>query len=348
MRSGLVGFEPATGKVDFHFPWRAKILESVNASTSVVVGDEVFISETYGPGSALLQVESGGSRVVWRDEDRRREKAMQTHWNTAVYHDGFLYGSSGRHESNAELRCVEWKTGEVKWSQPGLSRCSLLYVDGHLVCLGEDGVLRLLRADPEKFDVVETLLLEAKEGVNFFTGRRPQLLKPPLLGRACLVSRTALPPRQRPTGLPGTHSSATGVRLAGQRPDLNGRADVGNIDHLANRRAGRCGRTGSRRVMAFDSPLQHPPRPFPSKYRAAGIVHQTHDFKPTPRRNRFSISDLWDSHVGMTGNERIFVARRRRLLVSGLAPASCAISQLAEIVARPSISRSGRIRTLSK
>ena len=48
-RGGLVGFEPATGKVDFHFPWRAQILESVNASNPVVVGDQVFISETLRP-----------------------------------------------------------------------------------------------------------------------------------------------------------------------------------------------------------------------------------------------------------------------------------------------------------
>ena len=50
-RGGLIGMDPATGKVDFHYPWRAKILESVNASTPVVVGDRVFISETYGPGA---------------------------------------------------------------------------------------------------------------------------------------------------------------------------------------------------------------------------------------------------------------------------------------------------------
>ena len=51
-RGGLVGLEPATGKVEFRFPWRAAILESVNASNPVVVGKRVFISETYGPGSA--------------------------------------------------------------------------------------------------------------------------------------------------------------------------------------------------------------------------------------------------------------------------------------------------------
>src|SRR5207253_1782776 len=77
-RGGLVGFEPDSGKVDFQFPWRAPLLESVNASNPVVVGDLVFISETYGPGSALLQVKPGETKVVWSDAQRRRDKAMQT------------------------------------------------------------------------------------------------------------------------------------------------------------------------------------------------------------------------------------------------------------------------------
>src|SRR5262249_29695496 len=45
-RGGLIGMEPAGGKVDFHYPWRAKIVESVNASNPVVVDDRLFISET--------------------------------------------------------------------------------------------------------------------------------------------------------------------------------------------------------------------------------------------------------------------------------------------------------------
>ncbi len=158
-RGGLVGFEPASGKVDFHYPWRARILESVNASVPVVVGDEVFISETYGPGSSLLRVRPGGYEVVWADEPRSRDKAMQTHWNTPVYHEGYLYASSGRHTYNAELRCIDWKTGKIQWSEQGLTRCSLLYADGHFVCLGEYGDLILLKANPEKFQPVTVLRL---------------------------------------------------------------------------------------------------------------------------------------------------------------------------------------------
>jgi outer membrane protein assembly factor BamB len=156
-RGGLVGFEPASGKLDFHFPWRDKSLESVNASVPVVAGDQVFISECYGPGSALLKVSPGKSEVVWQDSERRREKALQTHWNTPVELDGQLYACSGRHTENAELRCVDWSTGDVRWSQRGMSRTSLLWIDGHFVCLGEYGQLWLLKANPDKYEEVAAI-----------------------------------------------------------------------------------------------------------------------------------------------------------------------------------------------
>ena len=162
-RGGLLGFDPGNGKIDFEYAWRAKKLESVNASNPVVVGDQVLISETYGPGSSLLSVRPNGYEIVWRDDPNRREKAMQTHWNTPIHHGGYLYGSSGRHSSNAELRCIEWQTGKVRWSQPDLGRCSLLLVDGHFVCLAEYGTLRLIRANPDKFDQVAETVLSAED-----------------------------------------------------------------------------------------------------------------------------------------------------------------------------------------
>ena len=153
-RSGLVGFDPANGKVDFEYPWRAHTLESVNAASPVVVDDEVFISETYGPGTTLLKVESGKSTVVWKDEEFSRAKAMQAHWNTPVYVDGYVYGCSGRHTQNADLRCVDWTTGKVMWSIPRTTRCSLTYIDGHFLCQGEYGHLFLFKANPKAFEPI--------------------------------------------------------------------------------------------------------------------------------------------------------------------------------------------------
>jgi outer membrane protein assembly factor BamB len=165
-RGGLVGFDPVAGKVDFRFPWRCPDWESVNASNPVVVGDRVFISETYGPGSALLRVRPGGYEVLWSDAKKRpRQKSMQCHWNTPIYHGGYLYGCSGRHDYNADLRCIELATGKVMWRKPGLTRTSLLMVDGHFICLTETGQLLLLKVNPHRYEEVsrwgdESLLQE--------------------------------------------------------------------------------------------------------------------------------------------------------------------------------------------
>jgi outer membrane protein assembly factor BamB len=175
-RGGLVGLEPATGKVDFRFRWRAKPLESVNASDPVVAGDLVFISECYGPGSALLRVKPGGYDVVW-DDAERRNKSLQCHWNTPIYHDGYLYACSGRHTQNAELRCIELATGKVMWSQPDFTRTSLLMVDGHFLCLAEDGLLLLLKVNPHKYEEVSRWNLWHPDGKTESISE--SLLKPP-------------------------------------------------------------------------------------------------------------------------------------------------------------------------
>lgn len=153
-RGGLLALDPATGKVDFHFPWRARVLESVNASNPVVVGDKVFLTECYGPGGVLLEVKPGGCTVVWSDADKGRNKSLRCHWNTPIHHDGYLYGSSGRHTNEGQLRCVEFATGKVMWSQGGLDRSSLLMADGHFICLSESGELLLLKVNPDKYEEV--------------------------------------------------------------------------------------------------------------------------------------------------------------------------------------------------
>ena len=192
-RNSLVGFEPSSGKVDFQFPWRARVLESVNASNPLVIGDRVFITETYGPGSALLRVEPGAVHQVWTDAERRRDKALQCHWMTPIHVDGNVYGSSGRHTEEAELRCIELASGKLLWSKPDLTRSSLLLVDGFFVCLSESGALRLLRVNPAKYDEVAKLeyVWEKKGGDLLRVGTllRPPCWAAPILSHGLLYVR---------------------------------------------------------------------------------------------------------------------------------------------------------------
>lgn len=170
MRGALFGVNPRNGEPIFDFPWRSRKLESVNASTPVVIGDHVLISECYEVGSALLKIQDLSPTKVWNDKGKRN-KALEAHWNTPIVSGDYIYGCSGRHSGPAELRCVDWRSGNVMWKQPGLARTSLTYIDGHLIVMGEEGQLLLIKADPERFDVVTRY--EPGDGENAIRFKRP-------------------------------------------------------------------------------------------------------------------------------------------------------------------------------
>lgn len=157
-RGGLLGFDPARGSVDFHFPWRAKKLYSVNAATPVVVGDTVFLTESYRLGGVLLRIAADSEgrlehQVVWQDPPRRGQ-SLASHWASPVYRDGFLYGCHGENSGSAELRCVEHGSGKVRWSERGLGRSTITATKRNLLVLGESGELVLVSSNPDRFEAL--------------------------------------------------------------------------------------------------------------------------------------------------------------------------------------------------
>ena len=174
---GLMCIDPATGAVDFAFPWRSKTYESVNASCPVVFDNTVFISSSYRTGSALVEVLPDFThRVVWTTLD------FGLHFTTAIHRAGHLYGFDGRNQGDASLACVEAATGKVVWRETpqwpevfelggrqrqqimGTARGSLLAVDGQFLCLGELGHLLWVDLTPEGYrEVSRAWLMAARE-----------------------------------------------------------------------------------------------------------------------------------------------------------------------------------------
>ena len=177
-RSGLILFDPKDGREIDGFGWRARRLTSVNAANPVVVGNRVLLTESYEKGAVLLEYDpasdsdGGAFRSIWQDGPR--DQSIAAHWNTPVYHEGIVYVSSGEKSPNAELRAVDWATGEVHWSQPRLARTQLLYVDDHFVVHSEVGDLLLIRATPESYQQVAHIRLRAE-----VDGRTVDLLRYP-------------------------------------------------------------------------------------------------------------------------------------------------------------------------
>jgi outer membrane protein assembly factor BamB len=146
-RAGLVILD-AGGKVIVDTPFRSRSSASVNAASPVIVGDLVFVSASYGTGAACFGFDGSKLHEVWREEE-----ALSAHYATPVHHDGHLYGFDGRQETGCNLRCVELKTGKVKWSKDGFGAGTLMLAGGDLLSLHENGELIRARPTPEKFEV---------------------------------------------------------------------------------------------------------------------------------------------------------------------------------------------------
>ena len=67
---GLLSIDPASGAIDFSFPWRSRSYESVNASSPVVVGNQIFVSASYRTGGALVNALPDGKTSGCLDLER--------------------------------------------------------------------------------------------------------------------------------------------------------------------------------------------------------------------------------------------------------------------------------------
>jgi outer membrane protein assembly factor BamB len=148
-RSSLIALEPKAGKVVWEFPWRPRIQASVSAATPLVMGDQIFISASYGAGAALLGFNELKPEVIWSGDD-----ILSNHYATSVHHNGFLYGFDGRQEQRCNLRCVELRTGKVRWSEDHFGAGTLMIASDKLLILTERGELILAYASAEKFSVL--------------------------------------------------------------------------------------------------------------------------------------------------------------------------------------------------
>ena len=121
----------------------------VNAPDPVVDGTKVFVTAGRAFGGALFDV-TGDTKPLWEQE------GLSSHWHTSVLVNGFLYGPDGNNSEGAgrsptSLRCLDWKTGEIKWTEPKLEFNGLIAVGGKLLVLTEKGDLVLAEASPNSY-----------------------------------------------------------------------------------------------------------------------------------------------------------------------------------------------------
>jgi outer membrane protein assembly factor BamB len=146
--TGLVGVTPRDGKLLWRFSWGNNV--RVNAATPIAAGDYVFVSSSYGKGNAVVKIEDRGGELTPRLVYRNR--LLKNHFASSVLYKDHLYGFN-----DSLLTCMEFRTGKVCWTldkgREAFGKGSLIIADGHLILLGDTGLLAVAEATPRAIEL---------------------------------------------------------------------------------------------------------------------------------------------------------------------------------------------------
>jgi outer membrane protein assembly factor BamB len=137
-----LGLDLETGALLWEYPKAAN--NTANAATPVARGNRVFLTSDYGNGGGLVELKADAKGVTASEVYFTRE--MRNHHSSSVLVGEHLYGFSG-----GILTAMRFDTGEVAWKDRSVGKGSLVYADGSLYLLSENGVVGLAEATPEGY-----------------------------------------------------------------------------------------------------------------------------------------------------------------------------------------------------
>ncbi len=146
-RTSLCGVDLETGEK----LWSQEIptFRGMNILTPTLFGDSVFTS-TYGGTTQLINVSAAGSEFRLKQE---WNLPVQGYMSSPVIVNDHAYV----HLRNQRYACFDLKNGVEKWrSKPYGKYASLIASGDKILVLDASGELLLLRANPEKFDVIDS------------------------------------------------------------------------------------------------------------------------------------------------------------------------------------------------
>ncbi len=148
-KSGLAAVTPADGKL----LWRQSYKFNVSTAASpVVFEDIVYCSAGYDVGSGAYRIAKNGSEWSSKEIWRKEGNDLANHWSTPVVKDGYLYGMFQFKEyGKAPVKCVDIKTGEVKWSKEGFGPGNVILSGERVLALSDKGELVLFEAKPDAY-----------------------------------------------------------------------------------------------------------------------------------------------------------------------------------------------------
>ncbi len=134
---GLAAVDAATGEEAWYFPWGS----DQNAADPIFFDDKVFVSSRRNGAKAeqcaLLQLDENDHvpTVVWKNSN------LMSYFHVRVLFNGYIYGAD-----EEKFKCLDPKTGEIKWAIVG-GRSQVTIAGDKLLIASTNG-LSILEANP--------------------------------------------------------------------------------------------------------------------------------------------------------------------------------------------------------
>ena len=126
----LVGVDAGNGQLLFRYEHETK--HDVNATQPIFKDGMVFITSGYGSGSEMVKLTASGGKIT--AEQAWENKDLDNHHGDVILLDGYLYGA----DMKRNWICLDWETGQTKYSDPGVGKGALTAADGMLYTQAEN------------------------------------------------------------------------------------------------------------------------------------------------------------------------------------------------------------------
>jgi outer membrane protein assembly factor BamB len=164
---GVIGVSAADGSPLWGYNRVAN--GTANVPTPVVTGDYVFCTTGYGAGgSALLQLQRSGRRIVANEVWYKRSNDLQNHHGGVVLVGSHLYFGHGH--NNGFPVCVDLRSGRSRWKRTrgaGSGSAAVVFADGHLYFRYEDATMALIEAKPGGYNLKGKFRIGSNNGKSW-------------------------------------------------------------------------------------------------------------------------------------------------------------------------------------
>ncbi|MBL8820528.1 MAG: PQQ-like beta-propeller repeat protein [Planctomyces sp.] len=160
---GVLGIDAESGKQLWSY---TRVANGVaNIPTPVVDGNFVFVSTAYNAGTALLELKKSGKGIQAEEKYFIEAKDFNNHHGGMILHKGHIY--AGHQQNEGFPTCIQMSSGKIVWGGKlrgaGKGSAAIVFVDDHLIFRYQNGVVALIQASPDSYQLKGSFTPEYQE-----------------------------------------------------------------------------------------------------------------------------------------------------------------------------------------